>query len=151
MPLKYSCGNIIASSCVPFTGKDLKFLSTENQIGCDANVDEVIDKIAIAIDAIQDAIDVSTQTFPCGTLPTTKTAANVLQAHADKICALSASVTALQTQLASLNIANETITMDLGCLATAAAPCQQSTNTYSLISILTLFKNEICALKTDLL
>jgi hypothetical protein len=147
---KFTCGNIIPSSCVPFTGKDLKFLSVEEQPACDANIDDVFDKISIAIDNLKQATDMATQTLTCGTLPVTKSVKTVLQAHADKICALNAVVTALQTQLASLDIANELITINLGCLSASAAPCQQGTNTYSLISILALFASEICAIKTEL-
>lgn len=150
MASKFTCGNIVPSSCVPFTGKDLKFLSVEDQIECDANVDEVVDKISIAIDDIQKAIDVANHTATCLTLTNPKTVKSVLQAQSDKICALNASVTALQQQLSSLNISSELITIDLGCLAPAAAPCQAGTNTYTLISILTLFKNEICAIKTEI-
>ena len=122
----------------------------EEQIDCDANMDEVIDKISVAIDDIQSAIDVATHTASCMTFASPKTVKSILQVHADKICALNASLTALQTQFSSLNIANELVTIDLGCLAPAAAPCQAGTNTYTLISILTLFKNEICAIKTEL-
>jgi hypothetical protein len=147
---KSTCGNIVPSGCVPFTGKDLKFLPTEQQPACDADINDVFDKISIAIDNLQQATDMATQTLACGTLPTTKTVKTVLQAHADKICALSATVTALQSQLNGLDIANELITINLGCLAASAAPCQQGSNTYSLISILSLFANEICAIKTEL-
>src|ERR1700749_377269 len=125
MALKYTCGNIVPSSCVPFTGKDLKFLSVDEQPACDANIDDVFDKISIAIDALKQATDMATQTLSCRTLPTTKTVKTVMQAHADKICALSAVVTALQSQLAGLDIADELITINLGCLAPSAAPCQQ--------------------------
>lgn len=150
MVSKYTCGKLTPSTCVQYQGKDLKFLSVEDQPECDANIDDVFDKISIAIDNLQQATDMATQTLSCGTLPTTKTVKSVLQAHADKICALSATVAALQEQIADINVANELITIDLGCLAPSAAPCQQGTNTYSLISILTLFKNEICAIKTEL-
>lgn len=150
MASKYTCGKLTPSTCVQYQGKDLKFLSVEDQPECDANIDDVFDKISIAIDNLQQATDMATQTLSCGTLPTTKTVKSVLQAHADKICALSATVAALQEQIADINVANELITIDLGCLAPSAAPCQQGTNTYSLISILTLFKNEICAIKTEL-
>lgn len=150
MASKYTCGKPTPSTCVQYQGKDLKFLSVEDQPECDANIDDVFDKISIAIDNLQQATDMATQTLSCGTLPTTKTVKSVLQAHADKICALSATVATLQEQIAEINVANELITIDLGCLAPSAAPCQQGTNTYSLISILTLFKNEICAIKTEL-
>jgi hypothetical protein len=150
MASKYTCGIIVPSTCVPYQGKDLKFLSVDDQPACDANIDDVFDKISIAIDNLQQATDMATQTLSCGTLPTTKTVKTVLQAHADKICALSATVTALQNQIAGQDIANELITINLGCLASSAAPCQQGTNTYSLISILSLFASEICAIKTEL-
>jgi len=150
MANKYSCGTIVPSTCVPYQGKDLKFLSVDEQPACDASIDDVFDKISIAIDNLKQATDMATQTLSCGTMPVTKTVKTVMQAHADKICALSATVTALQTQLAGLDIANELITINLGCLSSGAAPCQQGTNTYSLISILTLFANEICAIKTEL-
>src|SRR5688572_33397546 len=106
MATKYTCGTIIPSTCVPFQGKDLKFLSTEEQPACDANIDDVFDKISIAIDNLQQATDMATQTLSCGTLPTTKTVKTILQAHADKICALSAIVTTLQAQLAGIDIAS---------------------------------------------
>jgi hypothetical protein len=128
----------------------LTFLSTEDQPACDANIDDVFDKISAAIKALQEATDMASQTLSCGTLPTTKTVKTVSQAHADKICALSAMVTTLQQQLAGLNIANELITINLGCLASSAAPCQQGTNIYTLISVLALFASEICAIKTEL-
>lgn len=150
MARKYSCGTIVPSSCVPFQGKDLKFLSVDEQPDCDASIDDVFEKIGDAIDALKQATDMATQTLACGTLPTTKTVKTVLQAHADKICSLNSIVTILQDTLAGLDIANELITINLGCLAAGAAPCQEGANTYSLISILTLFKNEICAIKTEL-
>src|SRR5690349_5881552 len=115
MALKYTCGNIIPSSCVPFSGKDLKFLSVENQIECDANMDDVVEKIDTAIDNIQKAIDVTSHVATCLTLTNPKTVKSVLQAQSDKICALNASVTALQQQLSSLNIGSETVTINLGC------------------------------------
>jgi hypothetical protein len=127
MASKYTCGIIVPSTCVPYQGKDLKFLSVDDQPACDANIDDVFDKISIAIDNLQQATDMATQTLSCGTLPTTKTVKTVLQAHADKICALSATVTALQNQIAGQDIANELITINLGCLASSAAPCQQGT------------------------
>lgn len=147
---KYSCGNLIPSSCVPYTGGNLSFLTSDHQPACDANIDDVFTSIGHAIDTLQKAVDVSLHTFPCGTLSSPKTAAKVLQDHSDKICALSASLAALQQIVAGENIANELVTIDLKCLASAASPCQVSTNTYSLISILNLLVTQICAIKTNL-
>jgi hypothetical protein len=148
---KSACGTIVPSTCVPYTGKDLKFLSTEDQPACDANMDDIIKKIGDEIFDINNAIDTSTYNISCLTgLPTTPTIVQISQVQTLKICALASQFDALNTQFADLDIANELITIDLGCLSPSAAPCQVSTNTYSLISILTLFKNEICAIKTEL-
>jgi hypothetical protein len=146
----FTCGTIIPSSCVPYSGKDLKFLSTSNQPACDATVDDVVDKISIAIDTLNKAIDVSSHTASCLTLPTTKTVASILQAQSSKLCALDAQLQSLSQQVAQGSIANQLININLGCLATAASGCEAEANTYSLISILTLFKNEICAIKANL-
>lgn len=151
MASKHTCGTIIPSSCVPYTGKDLKFLSTEDQPACDANIDEVIEKISIAIDTLQDATDVTDYDLDCVEHPVgNKTIVTISQAQNEKICALQAQLTALQSQFAAYDIGTEQITVDLGCLASAAAPCQVSTNTYTLASIITLFANEICAIKDEL-
>lgn len=145
---KYPCAAIVASSCVPFSGKKPKFLTED--LECDANLNDVVDVIGDAIDDLKKAVDVSLHSAPCLSLTSPKTAANVLQAHADKLCALAATIQSLQTQVAAADVANELITINLGCLAPAAAPCQVGTNNYTLISILTLFKNEICAIKANL-
>jgi hypothetical protein len=147
---KYSCASIVPSSCVVYTGSKLAFLSDDEQPECDANLDDIIDKIGDAIDTIKQAVDVTNHVAACMTLSTPKTVKSVLQNHADKICALDASIQSLVTQWAAFDIANELITIDLGCLAPAAAPCQVGTNTYTLISILNLFRTEICAIKTHL-
>jgi hypothetical protein len=147
---KYCCAQIIPSGCVPYTGKKLKFLADADQPDCDASINEVLDKVSIAIDELKKATDVSAHTAGCLTLPATKTAKTLLQAHADKICALAAAVTALQTQLAALDISDDLISIDLGCLKTQASNCEIGTNKYKLINLLTLFKNEICAIKTHL-
>lgn len=149
MSSKFTCGSIIPSSCVPFTGKDLKFLPA-GQLACDSNVDDVIDLISIAIDDLKKATDVSTHSSSTISLSSPKTVKSVLQDHATKIDAMSALLGALQTQVAQIDISSELININLGCLSPAAAACQVSTNNYTLVSILTLFKNEICAIKTHL-
>jgi len=146
----YSCGSIIPSSCVPYTGSKLKFLSDDEQPECDDNINDVITKIGDAIDAIKKATDVATHSMPCVTLSSAKTVSTVLQDHSDKICALNASISALAEQLASFNAATELVTIDLGCLSAGASPCEVNTNTYTIISLLNLFKTEICAIKSNL-
>ena len=150
MARKNTCGNLIASSCVPFTGKDLTFKVKDPQLECDANMDDVIEKISIAIDDLQKATDVSLVVSDCFTVSTPTTITSYANNIKDKLCALDAQLQALVQQVANQNIATELINIDLGCLAPAAAPCQVSTNMYTLISILTLYKSEICAIKEHL-
>lgn len=150
MAKRYTCGQMIPSSCVPYTGKDLKFLSEEEQVSCDANMDEVIDKISIAIDSIKKATDVSSYTYDCLGTISNPTITKISQAQTYKLCALQASLESLQQQFAELNIGSELITIDLGSLGGAVSACQVSANTYSLISVLNLFKNEIIAIKSEL-
>lgn len=148
MNTKFKCGSIIPSACVPYTGKDLSFLDTDEQPECDANINDVFSLMSDAIKDIKDSIDLSENTSECLTLPITRTVKGVLQLHDDKICEIDASLEALQSIFDSLDIGSEHITMDLGCLSSAASQCAVSTNTYTLISILTTFKNAICALNT---
>jgi len=147
---KYSCATLVPSSCVPFTGKDLVFLTLEEQPECDANLDEVIDLIAIAIKDLETATDVSTHNKACLEISGILTLPKLLQAHTDKLCALDAQLITLTDQLDDLVIGNELVTIDLGCLATAAAPCLVASNTYTLIAILNTFRSEICAIKAEL-
>lgn len=150
MARKYSCGQLLPSSCIPYTGKDLKFLTPETQIDCDANLDEVIDEVSIAIDKLQKAVDVTTYDFKClGTLPS-PTIAKISQVQTNKLCALEASLNALTTQFNNFNVGAELVTIDLGSLGGSVSACQVSANTYSLISILNLYKNEILSIKAEL-
>lgn len=147
---QYSCGDLIASSCIPFTGKDLSFLDGGDQIACDAFLNDVIEEISDAIDIIQTKSDVSTLTASCITFTSPRTVKSVFQDYGTKICVLNASLTALTTQVNNLDISTELITLNLGSLAAAAAPCLVSANTYTLVSILQLFANEIIAIKTEI-
>jgi hypothetical protein len=148
--IRYTCGTIVPSSCVPYTGVKLPFLSDAEQPECDANLDEVLELFGKAVDALKKATDTSTHNTNCLSVTGDKNVKTILQAQTDKICALNASITAIQQQVAGLDISDDLITIDLGCLSSAASACQTGTNKYSLLSILTLFKSEICAIKTKL-
>lgn len=149
MNTKFKCGSILPSACVPYTGKDLSFLDTGEQPECDANINDVFSLISDAIRDIEEQIDLSENTTQCLTLPTPLTVKALLQTHDDKICEMSAGLDALQDLFDGLNIGNEHVTIDLGCLASAASPCLVATNTYTLIAILNTFKNAICALNAE--
>lgn len=144
---RYSCGSIIPSECVPYTGKKIKFLTDDNQPDCDANINDIFSLQSIAIDELKKATDISGLNKRCLDIPTGTDLKRLAQIQIDKICGLDASLNALITQFGASSIGNQLITIDLDCLKTAAAPCMTATNTYTLISILNLFRSEICAIK----
>lgn len=150
MAIKPTCGNILPSGCVPFTGDALTSLPAGQELDCDAGVNDVIKALDLAIKALQNASDISTLTNGSVTLPTPKTLVGSLQVIGDKVSLLSTGLSALQTAVESQLIANELVTIDLKCLAAAAAPCQVSTNTYTLIAVLNALVAEVCAIKTNL-
>ena len=151
MSRRFSCGTIVPSQCVPFTGKDLKFLTTDEQPDCDANIDDVFDLISIAIFNIQAAINLTNLNNQCLTgVPTDVDVKGMFQIQTDKICAIDASLNALTAIVNAWNVSTQLVNIDLQCLSAAAAPCQVGTNMYSLISILNLFRSEICTIKAFL-
>lgn len=151
MSRRYSCGNIVPSQCVPYTGKDLAFLTTDEQPDCDANIDDVFDLVSTAILNIQTAINLTNLNNQCLTgVPTNVDVKGMFQIHTDFICGLDAALSALTTIVNAWNISTQLVVIDLQCLSSAAAPCQVGTNTYSLISILNLFRSEICTIKAFL-
>lgn len=144
---RYSCGSIIPSECVPYTGKKLKFLADDAQPACDANINDVFDKLSIAIDSLNKTIDVSSINKQCLVVPTGTNIKGLAQIQIDKICAIDAKIEALKTQVNSSILGESLVTVDLKCLSSAASPCQVSTNTYKLNAILSILAVEICAIK----
>jgi hypothetical protein len=145
---KYNCGTIVPSSCSPYTGSDLTFLDEGVVLDCDANVDDVIFEIDAAIKKLKDSNDF-TDLEPIEDCidfdPATVTAAELHALEIAKICEIDGEVTALQEQLADLNIGNELISITLpSCLTADAAPCAAAPNEYQLISLLILFANKLC-------
>lgn len=146
---KYNCGEIIPSSCVPYTGSDLTVLADPASLACNANINDVIKVLDTTLKGVLDGSNLTGLNPRCLTFtPATVTVAGLFQVEIDKICALDASLVALTTQVNNLNIGNEPIVIDLLCLAPAAAPCQSAPNTYTLLAILNTLVNEVCALKS---
>lgn len=154
MPNKYNCGQVLPSSCVPFTGKDLTILVEPNELSCDANLDEVIEKLDQAIKKLMDSNDF-TELEPVEDCfefnPATVTAKELHALEIEKLCIHEGQIAALQQQLNDLNIGNEIITINLPtCLQPDAAPCAVGTNEYQLISLLMLFANKLCDLEQQI-
>lgn len=147
---RYSCGSIIPSECVPYTGNKLRFLADDKQPDCDANINDVFHLHAIAIDELKKATDVSGINKQCLTVASGATLKTFLQAQTDKLCAVSAKVEAITSQVNGSLLGDSLVTIDLKCLAAAASPCQVSTNTYKLSAVLNIIVSEICAIKQEL-
>lgn len=144
---KYNCGNILASSCVPYTGAELTFLS-ENDLElfpCDANINDVIFYIDKYLKKLVDGNDFTGLDKDCFDFdPDNIDAKGLHQLEITKICTLKGQIQTLQTLFETLNIGSEEITIDLGCLAPDAAACEITSNTYTLQNILQLFATKLC-------
>lgn len=144
---KYNCGNILASSCVPFTGANLTFLSEADLelFPCDANINDVIFYIDKYLKKLVDGNDFTDLDKDCLDFdPATIDAKGLHQIEITEICLMKGQIEALQTMVEDLNIGAETVTIDLGCLTPDAAECAVAVNTYTLQSILQLFASKLC-------
>lgn len=143
---KFNCGQIIPSSCVPYTGKDLTFLLPEDQLECDANINDAIFEIDKQIKILVDGNNLTGLDKECFDFdPATVTPAQLHQLEITKICSNEGSIAALTTQFNNLDIGIEVVTIDLpDCLEPLAAPCLVGTNQYQLITLLNLFAAKLC-------
>ena len=146
---KYNCGQVLPSSCIPYTGKDLTCISDPTLLGCNADINDVIFLIDGVVKKLVDGDNLTGLNIRCLTFnPATVTPAQLHQVEIDKICGLDASLTTLTNQVNDLNIATMPIAIDLLCLTPGAVPCLTPPNIYPLLSVLNVMLVEICALKT---
>lgn len=142
---KYNCGQVIASSCVPYTGSDLTVLALPTDLPCDSNINDVIKILDAKLKILLDGNNFTTLDKKCFTFnPLTVTAAQLHQAEIDKICLMDASLIALTEQFNELNVGSLPVTVNLLCLAPAASACAISPNTYTLLSIINILVAAIC-------
>jgi hypothetical protein len=146
---KYQCGDIIPSSCVPYTGKDLTILTDPNILACNANINDVIFLLDGTVKGILTDLDL-TGLDPQGLsfIPATVKQNELDQILINTVQGTAAALTALTAQVNELNIGELDIQINLGCLAPAASACLIPPNTYPLIAVLNAMLAEICALKT---
>lgn len=145
-----NCGSIVPSSCVPFTGPKPDFVA-DIDFPCDVNVTDIITLADAQIDKLTTDSDLTALNARCLTFtPAIVTPKALHQVEIDKICALDASVTTLQTTLADLNIGTELVTVDLGAMSPLSNPCSVNANQYTLFYVLQAFANELNLIKTNL-
>jgi hypothetical protein len=148
--VSFTCGDIFPSGCVLFTGTIPTFVDSES-IDCDIMLDDFLEKVTDKIEDILADTDLTQLDEKCFTFnPETVTIKELHQEEIDKICENETRLTELEESLLNLNIGTKTMEVDLGCLAPLAAPCEQDTNIYTLLSILLTLKSEICSLKAQL-
>lgn len=141
----YTCSVIQPSGCVLYTGTFPAFID-ESALSCIPNLDDIFSKYGVAVDAINDSIDLSGVNKRCFSFTGSKVK-DFAEETIEKVCALETSLENLSALITGLNIGNHLITIDLKCLKPAASPCSQGTDTYSLLAILNILVNEICLLK----
>lgn len=144
---KFLCGPPISSSCVYWDGQ-YNTVVDRDILPCNASVEEVIDRIAEIVEEINTSLDLSL--FNPGTIDfdkDTQQVKDLLQLLADEINSLKAITASLQTQIDNIKAGDIEIEMDLGCLQNEINNCE-TPPTYTLVSLLTLFKDQICLLKS---
>lgn len=146
---KYNCGTIISSNCVPFTGVDLTILlglSEADQLPCNANINDVINKLDVAIKKLIDSNDLTELDANCLDFdPATITPKELHQIEINKICEHNSLIATLQDTINNLEIGDESITIILpDCLQASIADCEEAENTYQLKVLLLLLANKLC-------
>ena len=148
---KYNCGEIVPSSCVPYTGTDLTVLRDPSDLPCNANINDVIAILDTTLKGVLTNIDLTGLNPRClAFTPATVTVGGLFQVQTDEICALEAGLATVTDLINNLNIGNELITINLLCLAPSAAPCLVAPSTYTLLAVLNAMVFEICSLQTEI-
>lgn len=152
MAIKSSCGTILASSCVHYTGKDFTFNKPEDALECNASASDAFELIDKYLKPLVDGNDFTELDKDCLDFdPLTIDAKGLHQLEITEICLLKGQVEALTTQLNELNIGDEILTLNLQCMTPDAAPCAEGVNQYQLDTILTTLVAKICDHETRIL
>lgn len=145
---RYGTGVAYPSSSVLFTGQLPEFISSDVTLPCDANLDEIVERMNDELQLLIDGNDLTELDKKCFDFDPSEVKINELhQLEIDKICSLETTLNELVDTVEDLDIGSKIIEIDLDCLTPEAAPCAVGTNMYSLISILNILINEICLLK----
>lgn len=138
-----TCGLIVPSSCVPFTGTKPAFVEEED-FPCDVNVTDIIVLADAEIDKINTTLDLTELAKGCLDFdPLTVQVNELHQVEIDEICALRAELTTLQDTINDLDIGAELVTVDLGAMTPLSNPCSVTTNQYTLFYVLQAFADKL--------
>lgn len=148
---RLTCGVVVPSSCVPFTG-DLPDFFVE-PAGCSTlNVNDVFEQYGDKLDLLLIQNDVTGLNKRClGYDAANVTIKKLHQAEIDAICSLDSRVGTLETDVNNHLIGADLVTLDLKCFKSSNAACAVTTDTYTLLSILNILVVELCAAKARIL
>lgn len=136
------------SGCIIYTGALPNFIIDPS---CNLNLDELLEAHADEIGGLLDSAKLSDlDKHYLNFNPATVDLKGLHQIQIDALQDHQTRISALETELAGLNVGNKLVQINLSCLTPTAAPCAQGTNTYSLVSLLTILVNEICQIKSQL-
>lgn len=145
---KNTCGPLLSSSCVDYNGPLDEIVITDDELCCNPSIDDVFVLISKKIQSVLDKIDLSEFNKSCLTFDrATQDPKELWQEQTNILCEVKSGLATLKTKVDGLNASNLNVTIDLGCLTSPASLCVISPQTYTIYSILNLFKNEICSLK----
>lgn len=150
-PYKYSGGPVLPSSQIPFTGKDLTILASPSDLTCNANINEVIEKLDFYIKSLVNESNLTALEPGCLIFDRLTIKPNSLhQLEIDEICGAKARLTTLEDKINNLDIGNETLTINLGPLAPLVTACEVGTNTYKLFVLINLLITKVNTLQTQI-
>jgi hypothetical protein len=112
---KRTCGIIVPSSCVPWTGGVL--LSFDIKPLCDPVVEEVILELDKVLGEIKKSLDVTKISPDCYVVPTSKQWYDVASNIYHELCVLKQQIQALQPN--AVDVGSMPITVNLECMAGA--------------------------------
>lgn len=140
-----TCGTIVSSSCVPYTG-EIPSIIDEDNLPCIPNINDVILEMSDVIKEIKDYTSltgINTLCLDDCNCDEDNSHLIILQGILTKLCDLIDRVKALE----EANVLATKFNINLSCFN---SPCiNNSSNEHSLLDIISLFASELCILKNQ--
>lgn len=139
-----TCGTIVMSSCVPYTGEELLSFDNEN-LPCNPNINDIVKELDSVVKTIQESINITEldkaclEECACGD----KSIKEVFELIILKLCDVIERVKVLE----NVDLGAVKFNVNLQCFDN---PCfNASDNQYSLLEIISLLLTELCTLKNQ--
>lgn len=139
-----TCGPTMSSACVWFTGSFSKFIN-QDDIDCRVNLNDMFKLYGDEIDALIADTNITSLDPRCLGYDTNSITHVKLEDIQNKnICDLKTTLTALVTEVQTLDIGALPVTVDLKCMKSANSACAVAPDTYPLVTILNIIINKLC-------